>query len=42
MTDTSLQLVRPTKLRRTSGLDVHIQPIDPAGDLQAKLFELSG
>ena len=42
MTDTNLQLIRTTQVHRPSGLDVHIRPIDPAGDLQAKLLELSG
>jgi hypothetical protein len=38
----ALLLVRAAQTHQPSSLDVHVRPIDPAGDIQAKLFELSG
>lgn len=42
LTTAAMQPVKVVQFRLQSGLDVHIRPIDPAGDFQAKMLELSG
>jgi hypothetical protein len=37
-----VKVVMPVAIAPQPGLDVHIAPIDIAGDFQAKMLELSG